>query len=152
MLSPKWTPETKVFLDKLFSSICCFVQFPPITLPYFNVFGARFFHILSSQCIELYLLAITWNIQFSERGTSFLSAKEVVKATHGFKHSVAMRTKPINTKAVNFVLSACCKEAFNFTFLSCLLKLGHDHIFKAAGLVMLRRKATRLWVENPTRL
>ena len=90
------------------------------------------------------LLATTLNILSSERRTQLLTGTEVVKATHGFKHSVAVRTKPINSEAVNFLLSACCKEDFNFTFWSCSLELGHDHILKAAGLVLSRRKSTRI--------
>ena len=34
-----------------------------------------------------------------------------------------MRTKPINSAAVNFLLSSCCRDAFNFTFWSYPLKM-----------------------------
>ena len=72
-----------------------------------------------------------------------MTGTEVVKATHGFKHSVAMRTKPINTEAVILFLSACCKEVFNFTFWSCSLEIRHDHIFEAAGPILSRYDSTR---------
>ena len=115
----------------LFSSIGCFVHSPLFALPHFNNLEAFLLHIVSSQCIELTLLATTLNILFNERGTQLLTGAEVAEATNGFEHNVAMRTKPINTKTVNFLLSACCKEAFNFPFWSCSLEKGHDHIFKA---------------------
>ena len=102
----------------LFNSIGCFVQSPPLTFPHFNDSETFLLYIASSQCIELSLFATTLNIFFRERRTQLLTGAEVVKATHGFKHSVAVRTKPINTEAVNFLLSACCKEAFNFTIRS----------------------------------
>ena len=62
-----------------------------------------------------------------------------------------MGTKPINTEAVIFLLSACCKEAFNFTFWSCSSEIGHDHILKAARLVLSRCESTRFRVQIPTR-
>ena len=76
--------------------------------------------------------ATTLNILFSERRTQLLTGTEVVKAAHGFKHSVAMRTKPINPEAVNFLLSACCKETFNFTIRSCTLKKRRPY-FQSCG-------------------
>ena len=72
-----------------------------------------------------------------------MTGTEEVKATHGFKHSIAMRTNSINNEAVNFLLSACCIEAFNFTLWSCSLEIGQDHILKAAGLVLSRCESTR---------
>ena len=51
-----------------------------------------------------------------------------------------------------FFLSACCKEAFKFTFCSYSLKIGHDHIFRAAGLVLSRCESTRVRIEIPTRI
>ena len=127
----------------LFNSVDCFVQSRPFALPHFNNLEAFLLYIVPSQCIELSLFATTLNIHFSERKSKLLTGTEVVKATHGFKHSVAMRTKPINTEAVNFLLSACCKEAFTFTFWSYSLEIRHVHIFKAAGLVLSRYESTR---------
>ena len=127
----------------LFNSIGCFLQSLPFALPHFNNLEAFILYIVSSQCIELSLLATTLNIFFSEGRTQLLTGTVVVKATHGIKHSVTMSTKPISTEAVNFLLSACCKEAFNFIFWSCSLEIGHDHIFKAAGLVLSRCDSTR---------
>ena len=127
----------------LFNSIGCFVQSLPFALPHFNNLETFLLYIVSSQCIELSLLATTLNFLFIEGRTQLLTGTEVGKATHGFKHSVAMRTEPINTESVNFLLSACCKEAFNFTFWSCSLEIRHDHIFKAAGLVLSRCASTR---------
>ena len=66
----------------------------------------------------------------------------MVRATHCFNHSIAMRTKPINTKAINFFQSACSVEALNFTIRSSTLKVGHDHIFKATGLVLSKCEST----------
>ena len=88
----------------LFNSIGCFVQSPPFALPHFNNIEAFLVSMVSSQCIELSLLATTLNVLFSGRGKYFLTGTEVVKATHGFKHSVAVRTKPIDTKAIFFCL------------------------------------------------
>ena len=102
--------------------------------------------------MELSLLANSLTILFSQKGTQLLTVTEVVKATHSFNHSVAIRRKPINTEAVSFLLSACCKEAFNFTFWSCSLEMGHDHNFKAAGLVLSRCESTRFRIEVPTRI
>ena len=136
----------------LFNSIGCFVQPPPLALPRFNNLEAFLLYIISSQCIELSLFATTLNILFSERGAQLLTGTEVIKATHGFKYSVAMRTNPIHAEAVNFLLSACCKEAFIFTFWSCSSEIGHDHILKAAGLVLSRCELTRFWVQIPTRI
>ena len=107
----------------------------PFALPYFKNLEAFLLYLMSSQYIELSLFATTLNIFFSERGTQLLTGTEVIKATHGFKHSVAMRTKPINIEAVIFLLSACCKEAFNFTFWSCSLEIGHDRIVKMLVLI-----------------
>ena len=58
-----------------------------------------------------------------------MTGTKMLKATHCFKHSSALRTKPINTEAINFPLSACIVEALNFTISSCTLKKRHDHIF-----------------------
>ena len=152
MLGCKWTLVRKVFSDLLLVSIGCFVQSPPFALPHFTNFEAFLLHKVSSQCKEPSFLATTLKIHFKERETQLLTGTQVVKATHGFEHSVAMRAKPINTEAVNFLLSACCKEAFNFTFWSCSLEIGHDHNFKVAGLVLSRCEATRYWIEIPTRI
>ena len=138
--------------DTLFNSTGCFVQSPPFAPPHFNKLEAFFLYTVSSQCVETSLLATTLNTLFSERGTQFSTETEVVKATHGFKHSVTMRTKPINTEAIIFFVSVCCKETFNFTFWSCLLEIGHDYTFQAAGLVFSSCESTRLWIEIPTRL
>ena len=136
----------------LFNSIGCFVQSPPFIFPHFKNLEAFLLYIMSSQCIELSLLATTLKILFSEGGTQLLAGTEVVKATHGFKHSVAVRTKPFNTEAVNFLLSACCKEAFNFTFWSCSMEIRQDHIFKTAGLLLSRCESNRFSIEIPTRI
>ena len=127
----------------LFNCIAFFVQCPPFALPHFNNFEAFFLYIVSSQCIELSLLATTLNIIFSERRTQLLTGAEVVKATHGLKHSVTIGRNPIDNELVNFLLSACCKEAFNFTFWSCSMYIKHDHIFETAGLVLSRWASTR---------
>ena len=63
-----------------------------------------------------------------------------------------MRTKPINTEALNSLLPACSKEAFNFTLLSCSLELRHDHISKVAGLVLSWYKSAALCIKIPTRV
>ena len=76
----------------------------------------------------------------------FLTGTENVKATHYFEHSVATPTKPIKVDTVNFLLSACSVDAFNFTFGFCLLKIGHGHSFKATVLVLSKRETTRLWI------
>ena len=136
----------------LFNNNGCFVQSPLLALPHFYNLEAFLLYIVSSQCIELSLLATTLNNLFSERGTRISTGTEVEKATYGFKHSVAMRTKPINTEAVSSFLSACFQEALNFTFWSCPLQIRHDHIFNAAGLVVSRYESTRFLFEIPTRI
>ena len=136
----------------LLNSIRCFVQSPPFALPHFNNLEAFLLFKVSSQCIELTLLATTLNIFFNERGTQLMTVTEVVNAAYGFKHSVALRTKPINTEAVNFLMSACCKEAFSFKFWSCSFEMGHDHILKTAGLVLSRCQSARFWTEIPKRI
>ena len=136
----------------LFNSIGCFVQSPPFALPNFINLEAFLLYIVSSQRIELCLLATTLNMIFSERRTQLLTGTEGVKANHCLKHRSAMRTKPKNSEVVNFLSSACCKEAFTFTFWFCFLKIGLDHIFKAVGLVLLRGESYRLWIEIPTRI
>ena len=120
----------------LFNSIGCFVESPPFVVLHFNNLGALLLFKVSSLCVEISLLATTLNILFIERGTQLLTGIEVVEANHSFKHSVAMKTKPVNTEAVVVLLSACCKEALNFTFWSCSLEIGYDHIFKDAVLVL----------------
>ena len=79
LLSCKWTPLRKVFSDILFNSIGCFTQSPPFALPHFKNFLAFLLYIVSSQCIELSLLATTLNILFSERDGQLLTGTEVVK-------------------------------------------------------------------------
>ena len=95
----------------------------------------------ASQFIQFSLPTTTFDI-FSENWAELLAGAKVVKATHCFKHSFAMRTKRIDTEAVNFFLSACVVEALNFTIRSCSWKIRHDHIFKAAGFVLSRCDAT----------
>ena len=127
----------------LFNRFGRFVQSRKFTLSLFTNPKAFLLYIVSSQWIELTLLATTLKFLFTERRTQLLTRREVVKATHGFRYSAAMTTKPIITATVNFHLSACCKEAFNFTCWSCSLEIGHDHIFKAAGLALPRCESTR---------
>ena len=127
----------------LFNSIGCFVQSPPMALLHFNNLEAFLLYIVSSQCIELSLPATTLNIFFSERWAQLLTGTKVIKATHCLKHRIAMRTKPITTEAVDFLLFACSVEALNFTIRSCSLEIGHHHIFKAAGFVLSRCEYTR---------
>ena len=145
-------PVRKVFSNMLFNSTDCFVESLPFALPHFNNLEAVFLYTVSFQLIELSLLVTALNILFSESWTQPLTGTEVVKATHGFKYSVVIRTKPIKNEEVNFLLSSYCKEAFNFTFWSCPLETGHDHILKAAGLVLSRCESTRFWIEIPTRI
>ena len=46
-----------------------------------------------------------------------------------------MRAKAINTELFKYLLSGCSVGVYKITFWSCSLKKGHDHIFKATGLV-----------------
>ena len=62
-----------------------------------------------------------------------------------------MRIKHINIRAVIF-FNVCSVEALNFTFWSCSLKIGYDRFFKAASVVLSRRKPIRLRFEMPTRI
>ena len=134
----------------LFISFGCFVQYTPFALSHLNNFETFLQYIVSSQCIELSFLATTLNIFFSEKGTYLSTRTEVVKASHGFKHSVAMRKKPMNTKAVNFLLSACSVEALNFTVRCCSLKLRHNHICEATGFVLSTCESTGFRIQIST--
>ena len=61
-----------------------------------------------------------------------------MEAAYGFRHSVAMRTKPINTEAVIFFPCTCSVEALDFSIWSCSLRIRHYHIFNAKVLVLSR--------------
>ena len=69
------------------------VQSPPLTLPHLNNIKVLFLRITSSQFTELSFLATALNIFVSERGSCFLTGKEMIKAAYCFKYSVAIRTK-----------------------------------------------------------
>ena len=84
---------------------------------------------LGHHFIELSFPTTTFDI-FGERWTQLLTGTKVVKATHCFKHSIAMRTKVINTETVHFLLSACSVEALIFTAKSCTLKTRQHHSLK----------------------
>ena len=127
-------PVRKFFSALLFNSIECFVQYPFFALPHFLNIEAFLLCMVLYQGIELSLLFTTLKIFFTEGKPQFLTGTEMAKATQAIGNSVAKRTKPINTETVNYFLSACCKEAFSFTFWSCSLKKERDHVFKAAGL------------------
>ena len=120
---------------------CLFVQSPPLTHPqHFKVCEFFFLYVALSQFIELSSLSATLIIFFSEKCTYLLTGTEVIEANHGFKHSVAMRTKAINTEAVHFFLSACCIDTCIFIIWPCSLKTGCETIFEATGLVLTRSK------------
>ena len=57
-----------------------------------------------------------WMSSSVRDGHTFWHGK-VIETTHGIKHIVAMRTKPINSKAVNLVFSNFSTEAFIFYIL-----------------------------------
>ena len=116
----------------------CFVKSPPLTFPHLNDTLTFLLYIALSQFIDFFFRTATSDIFFSEIMAELLTGTKVVKATHCFKHIIAMRTKPINAEAVNFLLSACSVEALNFAIRSCTLKMRDDHIFVATGLVLSR--------------
>ena len=128
----------------LFNSIGCLVQSPPLTFPHLYDSETLLLYKTSSEFIEFSFPTATFDIFFSERSVELLTGTKVIKATHFLKHSIAMRTKPINTEAVFFLMSACCIEALNFKLWSCSLKIGHDHSFKATGLVVSRCQSNGL--------
>ena len=128
----------------------CPVKFPPLTFPYFNDSENFLLYISSCQFIECSFDTVKFDIISSERWAELLTGKKVVKATHCFKHSFATRTKPINNGAVNFLSSACSVEALNFAIRSCTLKIRHDHIFKATGLILSRCQSTGFFIDIPT--
>ena len=75
-----------------------------------------------------------------------------MKAINCIECSVAMRTKPINTHEVNFLLFTCCIETFNFVISSNSLKKGREHNLNATGVVLLGCESTCLSIEIPTRM
>ena len=89
---------------------------------------------------------------FSERWADHLTETKLVKTIYCFEHSVAMRAKPIDTEAGIFLLSPCIVEALNFTIKSCSLKIRHDHVFKATGLVLSRFESTGFLMDILTRI
>ena len=100
----------------------CLVKSQPFTLPHFNDSETFVLYIASSQFIEFSFPTVKFDVFISERWVGLLTGTKVVEATHCFKHSIAMRTKLINTEAVSFLLSACSLEDLNFTNRSCTLK------------------------------
>ena len=112
---------------------------------------AFFVYIVSSLCIELSLLATTLNNLFSERGTYFLTRTEVVKATHGFKHSVAMKQNPSTLEQSIFCLLVVKKLSILH---SGFVRWKQDvTIFiKASCLVLSSCKPTGLCIEVPMRI
>ena len=120
----------------------CLVKSPPLIVPHFNDSETFILYIASSQCMELCFRTAAFDIFFSERCTELFTETKVVKATHCFKQSNAIGTKPINTEAVNFLLSNCRLEALIFTIRSCSLKIGRNQVFKATCLVLLRCEST----------
>ena len=137
----------KFFSDDFFDNIACFLQSPLSTRPNFNDLEASFLYIASPHFIELSFYTTRINILLSGRRSSFLTVTKVVRASHCFEHSVAMRTKTINTEAVTLRLSACFIEAIDFATWSQSLKTGQDHTFKATGFLLLRCDSTSLWIE-----
>ena len=139
------TPLRNICSDMLINLSSCVVQPRPLTLvPHFNDSEPLFLHTVSSQCIEISFLNAAFDIVFRERWTYLLTGTEEVKAAHCFENSGALRSKPINTETISFLLSTFSVEAFNFTFCSCSLKIGHDHFFKPTGLVLTRSESTWL--------
>ena len=124
---------------------------PPLTFSHFNDSETFVLYLASSQFIEFSFPSATFDNFFSERWAELLTWTKVVKATHCFKHSIAMRKTPINTEAINFLLSACSVKVLNFTIKSCRLKIRHDHSFKATGLVLSRCESTGSRIDIPTR-
>ena len=114
----------------LFNISGCLVKYPPLTFSHFNDSENFLMYLASSLFIEFSFPTATFDIVFSEGWVEILTGTKVVKATHCFKHSIAMRTKPIDTEAITFLLSACSAKALNFTIKSCTLKPSHDHISK----------------------
>ena len=128
----------------VFDIIACLVLSPPFTLPHFNDSEAFFSFTAGSQFIELSLVTITFNILLSEGRSILLTGMKMMKAAQRFKSSVPMRTKTMNTEAVNFFLFASCIINLDFAIWPCSLKIGHDHIFKPTGLVFSKCEPTCL--------
>ena len=120
----------------LFDILGCLVRSPPFIIPHFIDSEAHSLLVAASQIIELSLFTITFTILLSERRSKLLTGAKVIKTAHSSKHSIAMRTKPTNTKTVDFILSACNVKSLNFTINSCSLKTKHNRIFKATGFVL----------------
>ena len=108
-------------------------------------------YIALSEIIEFSLFTTIVTTLFNERRSNSLIVTKVVRAAYWFDHRGAMRIKTINTEAVIFLLSACCIEALDFPIWSCSLKVGHEFIFKATGLVLSMFEPTCLSIAIRTR-
>ena len=98
-MSVKW-----IFVGTSFDNLACIVQSPLFTHPHFNSSEIFFSFVAPPQRIELSPLTTTLNIYLSERWSNFLRGTKVIKAAHGFKCSVAMRTETIHTESLIFSL------------------------------------------------
>ena len=113
------------------------LHYQPSTLPQLNDSVA--FFLVHSFIPNHRVLSSYYHVEYLTQWvrSNFLTGKKSDKSIHSFKKSVAMGTKPINSEAVNFFLSACCIEAFNFTIWSFSSKRVHDRVFKATSFAFV---------------
>ena len=131
--------------NMLFHSIVCLVQSPHSHISIAVNLLTFFLNIVLSQCIKVSRFSSTLDIFFSGQWKHILARTKMIKATHSFKYCIPVRTKSIQTKAVNFLLSVGCIKTFNFTVRSLSLKERHDHLFKTTCFVLSRCESTGFW-------
>ena len=127
----KWTFVVEKLSGQLFNVTGCLAQFSPFTFLHFNNSEA-FFAWNFSQFIDLFFLTTTLNLFFSEKWTYFLTSSKLAVAAHLCKHSVAMRAKSINTKAVNFFLCLLFRST-RFYYLSLFFENSTSSYFQSYG-------------------
>ena len=82
---------------------------------------------------------------------AFFGRDKIIKM-NSFETSLSMRTTSINTGAITFLLSTCCKEASTITIASCSLKKIHECSLEAMGEVFTRSHYTGFPIEISTRV
>ena len=99
------------FLGFVFSHFCLSCKCSPFTLSHFNDSEAFFSYIAASQFFELSFRTTTFDSFLNERRSNLLTGTNVIKAVHGFKRSIAKRTKKSLPKQSFFPLCPLYKNS-----------------------------------------
>ena len=92
------------------------------------------------------------NFLLSERRTSFWTWTILIIASYGFKHSLSVSSKVINTVCINSFRCTRRIEIFHVILWLDSLKGRHDHIFKTSRLVLTRFKLANILIWFPSRM